>query len=71
MKIMKNPRVLGVYEKTWIFHDKISKSMDSQENDHVSEGIPTQNLLRRGSKRDENLPNPWIRSNFADGVPGK
>ena len=35
----ENRRVLGVYEKTWIFH--------------------------------ENLPNPWIRVNFPDGVPGK
>ena len=37
MKIMQNTRVLGVYEKTWIFH--------------------------------ENFRNPWIRINFADGVP--
>ena len=51
MKIMKNPRVLGVYEKTWIFHDKISKSMDSQENDHTRGEIFIHNWLWRVSKK--------------------
>ena len=44
---------------------------NGSKKDHVPEGILREGCLWRGSKRYENLPNPWIRENFDDGVSGK